>query len=97
MMFFLFVLLFCILAGLFLVLKLYYLLPIFIIPPVYIGTKIESIPPQYSSIIMSHPTEVSHFFKRNKDKILVGIVVGIIVGFFSVLGTLLVQWIAKKP
>lgn len=84
------------LTCLFLVLKLYYLIPIVAIAGGYTGAKTESIPAQYSTIIMSHLSETPNFFKRNKDKILVGIVVGIIVCFFSVLGTLLVQWITKK-
>lgn len=58
---------------------------------------VEGIKPNYSTIIMSNSNEVRSLFRRNKDKILLSLLVSIITGFVSVLGTLLVQWITKKP
>lgn len=49
------------------------------------------------TIIMSHSNESSSFFKRNKDKLLLSIIVAAITTFISVSGTLLIQWLAKKP
>jgi len=64
---------------------------------IYVMWKVGDIKPNYSTIIMSNSNEVPSFYKRHKDKILLTIVVSIISSSISVLGTLLVQWITKKP
>lgn len=94
---YLIVLLCGVLASVFFILKIYYLLLICIIAAIYIVAKAEDVPSQCLTIIMSHSAETPNFFKRNKDKILVNTIVAIIVSFLSVLGTLLFQWITKNP
>lgn len=50
----------------------------------------------FSTIEMAYSYERSNFFKRNRDTILVGVIVSIVSLALGVLGTLLVQWVKTK-
>lgn len=50
-----------------------------------------------STIHMYHSYEKPSFFKRKKDAILVAVIASVITFILTIIGTLVVQWITKKP
>ena len=52
---------------------------------------------QFSTVHMYRSYEKPSFFKRKKDAILVAVIASMITFILTIIGTLIVQWITKKP